>query len=668
VLPIGLVLAAPSDDDDTLQMIIDAVPTWIAYIDGRQRYRLVNAAYRASIVAVLGDVRGRAMRDVLGAAAYELVRPHVETALAGTQVTFEARVPDAEGHERWIRAHYVPHVGGDGSVRGFVSEVQDITAHKRVEQRLSVLAEASRALATPIDHASTLHIVAQVAVPNLATCCAVFLERDGGYEPVAVEPAGDAVWTLARTLVPDDRWDHPLVRAMRTGEAVQIERSERGARTIALVPLIARGRSLGALMLGRSAPYEPDDIALLEELGRRAGSALDTAHLFEAERRINERLSEEITRREEADRKKDEFLALLGHELRNPLAPIVTALDLIDMAGPVGFERERSVIRRQADHLTRLVDDLLDVSRVMREKIQLRKEPIELARVVTQAVEIASPLLEQRRHELVIDVPREGARVNADAMRLGQVFANLLTNAAKYTEPGGKIAIHARREGGAIEVAVSDNGNGISKGLLAHIFDPFVQSDRTIDRAQGGLGLGLALVKSLTQLHGGKVSAHSDGPGKGSRFVVRLPAYAPGPSTDEAVTGRMAAVIPPSARVLVVDDNVDAADTLADVLRKVGYEVTVAHDAPTALHIAAEFKPAIALLDIGLPVMDGYELARRLRSSLPEPPRLIAVSGYGADADLARSRAAGFEVHLGKPVNFDTLVNALGTLHEQEGT
>jgi CheY-like chemotaxis protein/anti-sigma regulatory factor (Ser/Thr protein kinase) len=265
-------------------------------------------------------------------------------------------------------------------------------------------------------------------------------------------------------------------------------------------------------------------------------------------------------------------------------------------------------------------------------------------------------------------VPREGARVDADAMRLGQVFANLLTNAAKYTEPGGKIAIQARRDGGAIEVAVADNGNGISKRLLAHIFDPFVQSDRTIDRAQGGLGLGLALVKSLTQLHGGTVSAHSEGPGKGSRFVVRLPAYAPGPLTDEAVTGRMGAVIPPTARVLVVDDNVDAADTLADVLRKVGYDVMVAHDAPTALHVAAEFKPAIALLDIGLPVMDGYELARRLRSTLGEPLRLIAVSGYGADADLARSRAAGFEVHLGKPVNFDTLVNALGTLHEQEGT
>ena len=667
MLPIGCVYAAQSDPDDTLQMIIDAAPAWIAYIDAHQQYCLVNAGYRASFFGAFGDVRGRTMREVLGAAAYELVRPHVETALAGTPVAFETRVPDSDGRERWISAHYVPHFGPDRAVRGFVSEVQDITAHKRVEQRLSVLADASRALATPIDHTSTLRTVAQVAVPNLASCAAVFLECDTGFQPVVSEPDTDRVMELARSLVPDNTWDHPLVLAMRTGVATQVERGHRGVQTVILVPLIARGRALGVLMLGRTAPYEPDEVAMLEELGRRAGSALDTAHLFEAERRTNERLSEEVIRREEADRKKDEFLALLGHELRNPLAPIVTALDLIDMAGVTSFERERAVIRRQADHLTRLVDDLLDVSRVMREKIQLRKEPIELARVITQAVEVASPLLEQRRHELAVDVPRTGARVDADPMRLAQVFANLLTNAAKYTEPGGKIAIRAHRDGDSIEVTVTDNGNGISKSLLPAIFDPFVQSDRTIDRAQGGLGLGLALVKSLTQLHAGTVTAHSDGPGTGSRFAVRLPVYAPSTAGDEAITAPMGAVVPPSARVLVVDDNVDAADTLADVLRKVGYEVLVAHDAPAALHAAGEFQPAIALLDIGLPVMDGYELARRLRASLATPPRLIAVSGYGADADLARSRAAGFEVHLGKPVNFDTLVNALGTIHE-EGT
>ena len=249
-------------------------------------------------------------------------------------------------------------------------------------------------------------------------------------------------------------------------------------------------------------------------------------------------------------------------------------------------------------------------------------------------------------------------------MRLSQVFANLLTNAAKYTEPGGQITIRAARaDDTSIAVVVEDNGNGISQHLLPHIFEPFIQADRTIDRAAGGLGLGLALVKSLTQLHGGTVAATSDGPGKGSQFTVTLPQYTCVPSpTDEYITRPVAVIHPPTGRVLVVDDNADAADTLADVLRGVGYEVAVAHDAPQALDLAAKFCPSIALLDIGLPVMDGYELARHLREQLATPPRLVAVSGYGHDADLARSRAAGFDVHLGKPVQMDVLVNVLGSL------
>ena len=364
-----------------------------------------------------------------------------------------------------------------------------------------------------------------------------------------------------------------------------------------------------------------------------------------------------------ADRKKDEFLAILGHELRNPLAPIVTALDLMTMSGRTHFEREREVIRRQAEHLIRLVDDLLDISRVTSEKLQLKREPLELWTVIERAIEVASPLLEQRNHRLVVDVSRTSLVVEADPVRLSQVFANLLTNAAKYTNAGGQITIRARRSAEMIEVVVEDNGNGITSDLLPHIFEPFTQSDRTIDRAAGGLGLGLALVKSLTQLHGGTVAAHSDGAGTGSVFTVRLPEpTAQVAAVDDLTTQRVSILRPASARVLVVDDNADAADTLADVLRRVGYEVAVAHDAPQALDMAAKFNPSIALLDIGLPVMDGYELARRIRQQLATPPRLVAVSGYGHDADLARSRAAGFEVHLGKPVAMDVLVNVLTSL------
>jgi len=551
-----------------------------------------------------------------------------------------------------------------------------IAESKRVERRLSILAEASRALASPIDHASTLLTVAQVAIPNLADWGVVFLDRDAELAAVEVSP-GD-VWALADAFALDDSWDHPVAKAMRTGEAVlvdgatlsDVQRAELAARAttvVAIVPLVARGRSLGALMIGRATAYEPEDLRLAEDLGRRAGSALDTAQLFESERRTNERLTEAVARQEQADRKKDEFLAILGHELRNPLAPIVTALDLMTLSGRAGFEREREVIRRQAEHLTRLVDDLLDISRVTSEKLELRREPLELWSVVAHAIEVASPLFDQHHHRLVVDVPATGLRVDADAIRLSQVFSNLLANAAKYTEPNGQIALRARRAGAVIEVVVEDNGNGISAELLPHVFDPFVQSDRTIDRAQGGLGLGLALVKSLTQLHGGTVTAHSDGPGHGSKFVVRLaPLARRVDPADDDITQRLGLLGPVAGRVLVVDDNADAADTLADVLRRVGYEVAVAHDAPAALTMAATFAPSIALLDIGLPVMDGYELARHLRETLEHPPKLVAVSGYGQDADLARSRAAGFAVHLGKPVAMDVLVNVLGSLPSEK--
>ena len=539
-------------------------------------------------------------------------------------------------------------------------------------RRLSILAEAGRALATPIDHASTLHTVAHVAIPHLADWAVVYLDRGDALAVAEVAP-DDGVRRIGIALEPDDSWDHPIVRAMRTGEGFVLDRdrltpAQRDAVAatahVLVVPLVARGRSLGALLLGAATKPSRDDIALAEELARRAGSALDIAELFESQRRTNERLSEAVERQQAADRKKDEFLAILGHELRNPLAPIVTALDLMAMSGKPGFEREREVIRRQAEHLTRLVDDLLDISRVTSEKLQLKREPLELWSVIAHAIEVVSPLLEQRRHRLVVDVCRTELQVEADAVRLSQVFGNLLTNAAKYTEPGGKIAIRAMRRDGKIEVSVEDNGNGISQHLLPNIFEPFIQSDRTIDRAGGGLGLGLALVKSLTQLHGGSVVAQSDGPGRGSRFVVTLPPRenAPEHHTDRMITKPIAAVTPPSGRVLVVDDNADAADTLADILRGVGYEVAVAHDAPQALDLAAKFLPSIALLDIGLPVMDGYELARHLREQLPTTPRLIAVSGYGHDADLARSRAAGFDVHLGKPVAMDVLVNVLSSL------
>ena len=362
-------------------------------------------------------------------------------------------------------------------------------------------------------------------------------------------------------------------------------------------------------------------------------------------------------RAEEASRAKDEFLAMLGHELRNPLAPLVTALHLMKLRAPESLERERTLIERQVKNLSRLVDDLLDVSRIARGKVELRREPVELGAVVAQGIETASPLVESRRHRLTVDVPGWGMQIVADPTRLAQVVANLLTNAAKYTDPGGHLRVHARTEDGTLLLQVSDDGIGIAPDLLPHVFDRFFQGRQGSDRAQGGLGLGLALVKSLVEMHGGTVRAESPGPGKGSTFSVRLPL----PANPEARTGDGRRVGEPRVRVprvrlrvLLVDDNVDAAESLRDFFGLLGHEVQVAHDGPGALRLAGEWAPDLALLDIGLPGMDGYELARQLRA-VASDAYLVAATGYGQEADRRAAREAGFDRHLVKPLGVDEL-------------
>ncbi len=373
---------------------------------------------------------------------------------------------------------------------------------------------------------------------------------------------------------------------------------------------------------------------------------------------------------EAANRAKDEFLAMLGHELRNPLAPILTALQLLKLRGVDAAERERVIIERQVRHLVALVDDLLDVSRITRGKVELRKAPVEAADVVATAIETASPLLEQQRHELTVDVRRTGLTINADAGRLAQVVANLLTNAAKYTEPGGRVSVIGRVEGDEIVLSVRDTGIGIEAEMLPRIFDLFVQERQTLERSRGGLGLGLAIVRSLVALHGGSVSARSDGKGKGSEFTIRLP-RATAPVQDVRTRpddGRQAPAVATGARVLIVDDNHDAAVLLDAMLSALGYVTRFVHDGPSALSEAEDFEPDLALLDIGLPVLDGYELARRFR----EHPRLrrtrlIALTGYGQQQDRQRSADAGFVAHLVKPVDVDQLRAALESIPEGNG-
>ncbi len=389
---------------------------------------------------------------------------------------------------------------------------------------------------------------------------------------------------------------------------------------------------------------------------------IDVSDQVRARQQLEEQTLVLAAAREEAEhasRAKDEFLAMLGHELRNPLAPILTALQLMRLRGLES--REQDIIERQVGHLSRLVDDLLDVARITRGKVELDSRRLELSDVVLRAMEIASPLLEQRQHRVEVSVPRTGLVVNADRDRLAQVIANLLTNAAKYSEARSRIAVSAEREESGVRLGVRDEGIGIAEDMLHRVFEPFVQLQQSLDRAHGGLGLGLTIVRTLVQKHGGTVQVESEGLGRGSEFIVRLPAvptdeaqaYADTPAASDLVHR-----VRSGSRVLVVDDNADAADMLKRALQTLGFVVEVAHDGPAALAQSQTFDADVALLDIGLPVMDGYELARRLRATC-DGIRLIAVTGYGQESDRERSASAGFDDHLVKPIDLAELARAL---------
>jgi signal transduction histidine kinase/CheY-like chemotaxis protein len=374
------------------------------------------------------------------------------------------------------------------------------------------------------------------------------------------------------------------------------------------------------------------------------------AGALEAARAEGARLNVEL--REEHQRK-DEFLAMLAHELRNPLAPIVTSIQLLKHPSLAEDQRRRQIeiVERQAAQMSRLVEDLLDVSRVSRGRIELKREPLDLRSVLREAVEASSSMMHSRRHRLTVLLPEVPLVLDADAVRLTQVFSNMLLNAAKYTDPGGCIELTARAQGGRAVVRVQDNGIGIPQQLLPRIFDLFMQVPVSIDRSEGGLGIGLTLVKRLVQLHGGDVAVESEGTGRGARFTVRLP-LATGPVALPGPPAPDAAALPQPLRILVVDDNHDAADTLARALELQGHAAECAYSGPAGLRRAEELDADLVLLDLGLPQMDGYEVAQRLRRQQKRHrPYLVALTGYGSPRDRERSRSAGFDDHRVKPLS-----------------
>ena len=482
-----------------------------------------------------------------------------------------------------------------------------------------------------------------------------------GIPVYAATSRGSRGWTTAVVVV-QDALDAPLRASMKgvligggllmlCGLAAVLRVSRRLRVDLAVATTAAE-----AVAQGRPLPEANAHVAETQRLHRSLATA---ASLLE--RRARER-DEEIRRAdaartdaEEANQTKDQFLAVLGHELRNPLAPAVTALELMKMRDPKVFTREREVLERQIAHMARLVNDLLDVSRLARGKVKLDRRRFELRDAVDRAVDMARPLITQHQHSLQLSVPGRGLMVDGDIDRLVQVFSNLLTNAARYTPPGGHIAVVATASGDRVVIACEDDGPGVPPELAPNLFAPFAQGPRALDRREGGLGLGLALARMFTELHGGTIQVEQRGPDVGgSRFVVMLPLAPTDAAAAAAEPARTAQVVPPR-KILVVDDNADACEMLRSALVHAGHAVEVAGNGPDAIAIADGFRPDVGVLDIGLPGMNGYELARRLRRSHTRI-RLIALTGYGQIGDVDAATAAGFDAHCAKPVTTTALL------------
>ena len=521
-------------------------------------------------------------------------------------------------------------------------------AAEETTRRSTFLARASHELGSSLDLEEGMRRLLGLLVPDLADEAAIVVDAEAGL-PIFYHRDAETRNVRAYQDLPP-QLATALQRALR--EALPVQQP-----AVLAHPLRTGQNILGALALGyrpESPALAPRDLVTLDELVSRSAIALDNARLYRSLQREIVRSNAAEEHLQDANRRKDEFLAMLSHELRNPLAPIRNAVEVIRRVGPAEpmLGMARDIIDRQATHLARLVDELLDVSRISQGKIALRKESVELGKVVAQSVETARPFIDQRSQKLVMDLPPGPVWLSADAARLQQVLANLLNNASKYTPEGGRIDLVVGASQGEATIVVRDNGTGIDPQLLPHVFELFVQGERSLDRSQGGLGVGLTLVRRLVEMHAGRVEAASAGIGKGATFKVTLPciaeqrqtpADAPLPTAVAEVYGR---------RVLVVDDNLDAAESTAAFLRLEGHEVKTVGDGPAALASLKVFDPHVIVLDIGLPGLDGFEVARRLRArGDTSHALLIAVTGYGQREDRSRAAEAGFDYFFVKPAD-----------------
>jgi PAS domain S-box-containing protein len=550
-----------------------------------------------------------------------------------------------EGQVSWVHGLAVPLRSERGDLTGYVGTVMDITQRRQAEEALRESEQRFRQLAEAISE--------------------VFWMADAPLTKILyISPAYERVWGRScQTLYEQPRSFLEAVHPEdQRGVLDALEQHRRGEPSDIEYRVI-HADGVVRWVRDRGFPVTDDT----GRVYRCAGIAEDITERRRAEeerRVLEEQLRQQNQALSAADHRKDEFLAMLAHELRNPLAPIRNALYLWKQpaASKDILRQAQAMAERQVHHMARLLDDLLDISRVSRGKIELQIEAVDVASLVNRTLEASRPLLEERRHELTLALPPEPLFVEGDWTRLEQVLTNLLTNACKYTEPSGHIRLTAEREDSTVVLRVKDDGIGIHAEMLPTIFDLFMQAERRVDRSQGGVGIGLTLVKKLVELHGGSVQAYSAGLGQGTEFVVRLPALEGAPAEQATPeSDAPAAITLPSRRVLVVDDNEDAANSLALLLQLAGQEVRVAYDGPSALLMAQSFRPHLVLLDLGMPGMDGYEVARRLRQQPgTEKLRLVALTGWGQEKDRQRSLEAGFDRHLVKPLEPEALYTVLG--------
>jgi PAS domain S-box-containing protein len=551
---------------------------------------------------------------------------------------FETVRRHKDGRDIVISLSLSPVLDATGRIVGASKVARDITAKRsaentmrKQEQRLRHLLEAASILLTTDE--------ATVMMRALFSQIGGHLQLDA-YAHWRTDDTG-AVRLESSLGIPEkalaELADLPIESDEEAGAILGLH----GLPAFARTPLVADGRMRGVVLFAsrRNAAFDPDELEFLRTICHYVTAAGERVRL--------------IHRLRDTDRRKDEFLATLAHELRNPLAPVRSSLEIMRLAmdDPGLIARARETMERQMVQMVRLIDDLLDVSRITRGRLELRKEPVSLDALIRTALETAGPLIDDSGHRLIVDGLDRPIEMIADPVRLAQVLSNLLNNAAKYTEPGGTIHLITTLEGDEVALTVKDSGVGISEDALPGVFDLFNQVDRTLERSQGGLGIGLTLVKRLVEMHGGRVEAHSDGPGQGAAFTVRLPVIAGGASTATPSVRRVPRAAPGGRKILIADDNRDAAESMALVLRMIGNDVRTVNDGMHAVEEAEAFAPDVVLLDIGMPLLNGYDAARRMREATwGQDLVLVALTGWGQDDDKKKAIEAGFDFHFTKPL------------------